>query len=256
MQLSNTTAIVTGGASGIGLACARRLALEGVHVVIADIAHEQGRNIATEIGGSFSRTDVQSSEDVQRAVDMAKARGPFRVLIHAAGIGSAGRTVARDGQPHSLEEFQRVININLIGTFNCIRLAAAGMATNEPIDEDGQRGAIITTASVAAFDGQIGQAAYSASKGGIVGMTLPIARDLAAVGIRVNSIAPGLIDTPIYGEGEASEAFKVELGKSVLFPKRIGSAEEVASLMHEMLRNDYLNGQTIRLDGGIRMPPK
>lgn len=256
MNIVGCTALVTGGASGLGAACATRLAAGGAHVVIADLAHESGRQHANEISGSFSRTDVTSEEDVERAVSMAMSRGPLRVVVNAAGIGSAGRTVNRDGTPHSLAEFSRVVGINLVGTFNCVRLAAAAMASTETIDEDGQRGAIINISSVAAFDGQIGQVAYAASKGGIVGMTLPLARDLSPLGIRVNTIAPGLIDTPIYGEGEASEAFKSQLGASVLFPRRLGTADEVAHLVEAVIANDYLNGEVLRVDGGIRMPPK
>ena len=177
----------------------------------------------------------------------------------AAGIGWATRTVGRDGSydsAHDLDVFSKVVGINLIGTFNCIRLAATAMSATEPVDADGSRGAIVTLASVAAFDGQIGQAAYSASKGGIVGMTLPIARDLAAIGVRVNCVAPGLIDTPIYGEGEAAEAFKDKLKRDVLFPKRLGSSEELASMVVELLVNSYANGEVVRIDGGARLQPK
>ncbi|MCL4165550.1 UNVERIFIED_CONTAM: hypothetical protein GTU68_035661, partial [Idotea baltica] len=181
--------------------------------------------------------------------------GALKSLVNCAGIGWAARTIGKTGEPHDLDLFQTVININLVGTFNCIRLAASGMNDNEP-DADGQRGAIVNTASVAAYDGQIGQAAYSASKGGVVGMTLTIARDLAAAGIRVNTIAPGLIDTPIYGEGESADAFKANLGQSVLFPRRLGTADEFASMALELLTNNYMNAQDIRVDGGIRMPPK
>ena len=184
--------------------------------------------------------------------------GPLRVLVNSAGIGFAGRTIGKDGQYESafdLGWFTRVIAINLIGTFDCIRLAATAMSTTEPL-ESGERGAIVNMASAAAFDGQIGQAAYSASKGGVVGMTLPIARDLSAVGIRVNTVAPGLIDTPIYGTGEASDAFKAQLQKGVLFPKRLGSPDELASMVVECVTNSYMNAETIRVDGGIRMPPK
>ncbi|HLF40455.1 MAG TPA: SDR family oxidoreductase, partial [Acidimicrobiia bacterium] len=177
-------------------------------------------------------------------------------LVNAAGIGKAGRTVDRNGEPHDLDMFELVLRVNLIGAFNCLRLAAAAMAKTEPLGGDGSRGAVVNIASVAAFDGQIGQAAYSASKGGMVGMTLPIARDLASLGIRVNTIAPGLIDTPIYGTGEKSDAFKEALGRSVLFPKRLGTADELASMVAELVTNDYMNGETIRVDGGIRMPPK
>lgn len=256
MELTQSSTLITGGASGLGAACARALAIAGSQVVIADIDHERGRTLAHELGGAFTHTDVRDADDVQRAVDMASVRAPLRIVLNCAGIGSATRTVDRSGTPHALDEFQRVININLVGTFNVLRIAAAVMSTLEPIDEDGLRGVIINTASVAAFDGQIGQAAYSASKGGIVGMTLPIARDLAAIGVRVNTIAPGLIDTPIYGEGELSDAFKANLGANVLFPKRLGSSDEFASLVLEIVKNDYMNGTVIRLDGGIRMPPK
>ncbi|HKK53255.1 MAG TPA: SDR family oxidoreductase, partial [Myxococcota bacterium] len=190
------------------------------------------------------------------AVDAASELGPLRALLNAAGIGSAMRTVDREGNPFKLDVFEFVLRVNLIGSFNCIRLAAAAMARTEPVDADGERGAIVNLASVAAFDGQIGQAAYSASKGGVVGMTLPIARDLSSIGVRVNTIAPGLIDTPIYGEGEGSEKFKAHLGQSVLFPKRLGVADEIASMVVELLTNSYMNAEVIRVDGGIRMPPK
>jgi NAD(P)-dependent dehydrogenase (short-subunit alcohol dehydrogenase family) len=181
-----------------------------------------------------------------------------RGLANSAGVGWATRTIGKDGQyssAHDLEVFRKVVEVNLIGTFNCIRLTATAMSQTEPLD-DGERGAIVNMASVAAFDGQIGQASYSASKGGVVGMTLPIARDLSAVGIRVNTIAPGLIDTPIYGQGEGSEAFKDNLKKGVLFPKRLGGPDELASMVVELLGNSYMNAETIRVDGGIRMPPK
>ena len=182
--------------------------------------------------------------------------GPLRALVNSAGLGRAGRTVDRNNDPMKQSDFDFVIKVNLLGTFNMLRQAAAAMAKTDPVDADGQRGAIVNMASVAAFDGQIGQAAYSASKGGVVGMTLPIARDLSAVGVRVNTVAPGLIDTPIYGEGEASEAFKAHLGASVLFPKRLGSSEELAFMVLDLITNPYMNAQTIRVDGGIRMPPK
>ncbi|MBA3287806.1 MAG: SDR family NAD(P)-dependent oxidoreductase, partial [Acidimicrobiia bacterium] len=191
-------------------------------------------------------------------VEMAKSMGPVRVLVNSAGIGWAQRTVGKDGSYDSaanLEAFKKVIAINLIGSFDCIRIAATAMSTTEPL-ESGERGAVVNVASVAAFDGQIGQAAYSASKGGVVGMTLPVARDLAAVGVRVNTVAPGLIDTPIYGQGDASEAFKANLRQGVLFPHRLGSPDELASVVLECVTNSYLNAETIRVDGGIRMPPK
>jgi NAD(P)-dependent dehydrogenase (short-subunit alcohol dehydrogenase family) len=256
MELEGASVVVTGGASGIGEASARRLALLGAKPVIADLNEEKGKAVAEDLRGAFVRTDVADPEQAQAAIDQALALGPLRALINAAGIGNASRTVNREGEPFPLDQFERVIRINLIGSFNCLRLAAAAMAKQEPVDADGQRGAIVNIASVAAFDGQIGQAAYSASKGGVVGMTLPIARDLAAVGIRVNTIAPGLIDTPIYGSGEGSEKFKAHLGQSVLFPRRLGVAAELASMVAELVTNDYMNAETLRVDGGIRMPPK
>ena len=256
MDLNAAAALVTGGASGIGLASARRLAALGARVLILDMNEAKGEAVAKELGGAFVKADVANEEQVQRAVDKACEMGPLRAVLNAAGIGSASRTVSRDGTPFALATFELVIRVNLIGTFNVLRLAASAMSKTDPMDDDGQRGAIVNLASVAAFDGQIGQAAYSASKGGVVGMTLPIARDLAAIGVRVNTIAPGLIDTPIYGEGEGSEKFKAHLGQSVLFPKRLGSGDELASMVIELITNSYMNGETIRVDGGIRMPPK
>ncbi len=255
MNIEGASALVTGGASGLGAATARLLAKRGAKVVIADLNEELGNAVASEVGGAFAKTDVSDEGQAQAAVDAASALGPLRVLINCAGLGSASRTVDRKGTPFDLKTFEFVIRVNLIGSFNCLRLAAAAMSKTEPIGE-GERGAIVNTASVAAFDGQIGQAAYSASKGGVVGMTLPIARDLAAIGVRVNTIAPGLIDTPIYGEGPGSDAFKEKLGRSVLFPPRLGTPEEFASMAVECVTNTYMNGETIRLDGGIRMPPK
>jgi len=258
MELNGISAIVTGGASGIGEGCARQLAARGAKVVIADLQDDKGNALATEIGGAFAHVDVTNPADVIAAIEMAKEMGPLRALVNSAGVGWATRTIGRDGQydsAHDLDVFKKVIEINLIGTFNCIRLAATAMSATDPL-ESGERGAIVNMASVAAFDGQIGQASYSASKGGVVGMTLPIARDLSAVGIRVNTVAPGLIDTPIYGEGEGSEAFKANLEKGVLFPKRLGSPEELASMVVELVSNSYMNAETIRVDGGIRMPPK
>lgn len=258
MDISGASAIVTGGASGIGAASARLLAERGAKVVIADLQDDKGQQLAAEIGGAFARVDVTSTDDIINAVEMAKSMGPVRVLVNSAGIGWAQRTVGKDGSYESaanLDAFKRVVNINLIGTFDCIRIAGTAMSTTEPL-EDGERGAIVNIASVAAFDGQIGQASYSASKGGLVGMTLPIARDLAAIGVRVNTVAPGLIDTPIYGEGEGSEAFKANLQKGVLFPQRLGYPEELGRVVVECVTNSYLNAETIRVDGGIRMPPK
>ncbi len=256
MDVSGGSAIITGGGSGLGEACARRLAAAGARCVILDMNEETGKKVASELDGEFVQADVANPEQVQLAVDTAVGLAPLRVLVNGAGIGNAGRTVDRQGEPFKYEAFEFVIRVNLLGTFNCIRLAAAMMAKMEPLDDQGQRGAIVNMASVAAFEGQIGQCAYSASKGGVVGMTLPIARDLAAVGIRVNTIAPGLFDTPIYGQGEGSEAFKAKLGQSVLFPKRLGVADELASMVMELLTNDYMNGEVVRADGGVRLPPK
>jgi NAD(P)-dependent dehydrogenase (short-subunit alcohol dehydrogenase family) len=258
MELTNSSAIVTGGASGIGAAAARMLARKGAKVVIADLQADRGEELAREIGGAFCKVDVTSTQDIINATEMAISMGPIRALVNSAGIGWAQRTVGKDGTLESaanLDAFKKVIAINLIGTFDCIRVVGTAMSRNEPLAH-GERGAIVNIASVAAFDGQIGQASYSASKGGVVGMTLPIARDLAAVGVRVNTVAPGLIDTPIYGKGDASEAFKANLQKGVLFPQRLGAPEELASMVLECITNSYMNAETIRVDGGIRMPPK
>jgi NAD(P)-dependent dehydrogenase (short-subunit alcohol dehydrogenase family) len=252
------SAVVTGAASGIGAACARQLAAKGATVVVADLQADKGEALAQEIGGVFARVDVTDTEQITAAVNAAAEIAPLRAVVNSAGIGWAQRTIGRDGQiesAHDLGAFRKVIEINLIGTFDMVRQAATVMSRNEP-DADGQRGAIVNMASVAAFDGQIGQASYSASKGGVVGMTLPVARDLSASGIRLNTIAPGLIDTPIYGEGPDSEAFKAKLGESVLFPKRLGVPDELASMVVECLTNSYMNAEVIRVDGGIRMPPK
>jgi NAD(P)-dependent dehydrogenase (short-subunit alcohol dehydrogenase family) len=258
MDIKGVTGIVTGAASGIGAAVARALAARGTTVVVADLQEGKGAALAEEIGGAFVRVDVTDTRDVVAAVERAESLGTLRVLVNSAGIATAQRTVGKDGSFESaadLAQFSRVIAVNLVGTYDVIRLAATAMGRNEPL-ADGERGAIVNLASVAAFDGQIGQAAYSASKGGIVGLTLPVARDLSAIGVRVNTVAPGLIDTPIYGTGEQSEEFKANLQKGVLFPKRLGRPEELASMVVECLTNSYLNGETIRVDGGIRMPPK
>jgi NAD(P)-dependent dehydrogenase (short-subunit alcohol dehydrogenase family) len=258
MDIKGVTGIVTGAASGIGAAVARALAARGTTVVVADLQEGKGAALAEEIGGAFVRVDVTDTRDVVAVVERAESLGTLRVLVNSAGIATAQRTVGKDGSFESaadLAQFSRVIAVNLVGTYDVIRLAATAMGRNEPL-ADGERGAIVNLASVAAFDGQIGQAAYSASKGGIVGLTLPVARDLSAIGVRVNTVAPGLIDTPIYGTGEQSEEFKANLQKGVLFPKRLGRPEELASMVVECLTNSYLNGETIRVDGGIRMPPK
>ena len=258
MDLKNSSSIVTGGASGIGAATARRFAALGSKVVIADLQAEKGEALAKEIGGAFCKVDVTKTEDIVAAIEMAASMGPIRALVNSAGIGWAQRTIGKDGNydsAHNLDVFKKVLAINLIGTFDCVRLVATAMSKNEPM-AFGERGAIVNIASVAAFDGQIGQASYSASKGGVVGMTLPVARDLAAIGVRVNTVAPGLIDTPIYGEGDNSEAFKANLQKGVLFPQRLGAPEELASMVIECITNSYMNAESIRVDGGIRMQPK
>jgi NAD(P)-dependent dehydrogenase (short-subunit alcohol dehydrogenase family) len=258
MDIQGSTAIVTGAASGIGAAVARQLAAKGATVVVADLQADKGEALAQEIGGVFAQVDVTNTEQITAAVNAAAEIAPLRACVNSAGIGWAQRTIGRDGQiesAHDLDAFKKVVAINLIGTFDMTRQAATVMSRNEP-DADGQRGAIVNLASVAAFDGQIGQASYSSSKGGVVGMTLPVARDLSASGIRLNTVAPGLIDTPIYGTGEEAEAFKAKLGESVLFPKRLGVPEELASMVVECVTNSYMNAEVIRVDGGIRMPPK
>jgi NAD(P)-dependent dehydrogenase (short-subunit alcohol dehydrogenase family) len=257
MQLMGIAAIVTGGASGLGAATARELARRGARVVVADIAEDKGKAVADEVSGAFAHVDVTQTADIIAATELAKTLGPVRALVNCAGIGWASRTIGKGGYEtaHDLAAFRRVVEVNAIGTFDAIRIVATAMAQAEPL-ADGERGAILNTASVAAFDGQIGQASYSASKGAIVGMTLPIARDLAVVGVRVNTIAPGLIDTPIYGEGPASQAFKENLKRDVVFPRRLGTAEEFASLAVEVLANSYMNAEVIRLDGGARLQPK
>lgn len=211
--------------------------------------------MAAELGGSFAHADVSDEAQVQAAVDAAVELGPLCVLVNCAGLGPAARIVDREGTPIPLKKFEFVVRVNLIGSYNCARLAAAAMTRSEPLD-DGARGVILYTASVAAFDGQIGQTPYSAAKGGVVAMTLPMARDLALHGIRVNTIAPGLIDTPIYGQGEKADAFKARLGASVGFPPRLGFDHEFASMAMELITNSYLNGEVVRLDGAVRLPPR
>lgn len=255
MKLNGTAAIVSGGASGLGEATARELAAAGAAALVADLNEQRGTALATAIGGRFVRTDVVNEGPVQAAVDAAVALGPpLRVAVNCAGIGWAARTVGRDGTPHDLAIFRNVIDVNLIGTFNLMRIAAAAIAKTEAADADGLRGVIINTASIAGLEGQTGQIAYSASKGGIVGMTVPAARDLSAVGIRVNTIAPGLMDTPLLGL--LPEENRLALGSGVLFPKRLGGPSEFGALVVAIAENSYLNGETIRLDGGLRMPPR
>ena len=253
MQIKNSVFIITGGASGLGAATAQMAAANGAKVVIADLQADLGENLAKEVGGKYCKCDVTSEDDGKSAVEAAvKGFGGLHVLVNCAGIGVAERTIGKDA-PHDLARFTRVININLIGTFNMIRLAADAMAKASP-NAAGERGVIVNTASVAAFDGQIGQAAYSASKGGIVGMTLPIARDLSRNGIRVVTIAPGLFLTPLL-LGLPKEA-QDSLGKQVPFPSRLGRPEEYAHLARSIVENEMLNGETIRLDGAIRMAPR
>ncbi len=253
MNIENCAAVITGGASGLGEACARKLTAAGARVTLFDLNEERGESVAKQIKGQFARVDVTDEDSVNAGLDRAEeAHGGTRILVNCAGIGVAQKTIGKDG-PHSLEFYQRVININLIGTFNCIRLAAVRMAVQDLVNRE-ERGVIINTASVAAFDGQIGQAAYSASKGGIVGMTLPVARDLARDAIRVMTIAPGIFRTPMMAG--LPEEVQESLGASVPFPQRLGDPGEFAALVQHICENAYLNGETIRLDGTIRMAPR
>jgi NAD(P)-dependent dehydrogenase (short-subunit alcohol dehydrogenase family) len=254
MDLASVRAVVTGGASGLGRATAARFAEAGGRVAILDRPASAGADVATSLKQAvFTPADVTSADEVGRALDSAREQlGGINVLVNCAGIGTAMKTFGKAG-PARLEEFTRVISVNLIGTFNCIRLAAAHMAKNTP-GPDGERGVVINTASVAAFDGQVGQAAYLASKGGIVGMTLPIARDLAEQGIRVMTIAPGIFETPLLGT--LPEPVRASLAKQVPFPSRLGQPDEFAALACHIVTNGMLNGETIRLDGAIRMAPR
>ena len=257
MELNGTSAVVSGGASGLGEATVRVLAKAGATVVIADLNENRGRQVADEVGGQFARTDVSDEASVAEAVNLAVATGsPLRVAVSCAGIGWAARTVARDGSPHDLASYQKVIAVNLIGTFNLMRLAAAAMAKTEPADADGQRGVVVNTASISGLEGQTGQIAYAASKGGIIGMTIPAARDLSAIGVRVLTICPGIIDTPIYGFAENVEQFKARLVAPVVFPKRMGRPDEFGHLVRMLIENDYMNSEVVRFDGGIRFQPK
>ena len=249
MELNDTGALVAGGASGLGEATARELAARGARVTIADLNEERGAALAEEIGGSFAKADVTDEAQVQAAVDAVEG---LRFAVSCAGIGWAERTVGKNGTA-TLQPFETVVRVNLIGTFNVLRLSAAAMAANEP-DAEGERGAVVMTASVAAFDGQIGQAAYSASKGGVVGLTLPAARDLARQGIRVCTIAPGLFDTPLLAG--LPEESRQALGAQVPFPPRLGRPDEYARLACHIAENTMLNGEVIRLDGAIRMAPR
>ena len=255
---SSISAVVTGGASGLGEATARALAAHGVKVALFDMNEEKGEAVAKDIGGVFCKVNVTSDADVDAGFEKARAaHGQERILVNCAGTGNAAKTAGRDRatgetKHFPLDAFNMIIQINLVGTFRCIAKSAKGMLDLEPID--GERGAIVNTASVAAEDGQMGQAAYSASKGGVVGMTLPIARDLSSEGIRVNTILPGIFNTPLMNA--APPQVKEALAASVPFPKRLGNAEEYASLALEMIKNGYFNGEDVRLDGSIRMAPR
>jgi NAD(P)-dependent dehydrogenase (short-subunit alcohol dehydrogenase family) len=255
MRIEGAGALVVGGASGLGEATSRRLHADGAQVTIADVNAEKGEALAAELGDGtrFVAADVTKPDEVEAAVDAAaQADGGLRISIHCAGVGWAERTVSKRG-PHQLQPFEIVIGINLIGTFNALRLAATRMADNEP-DAEGERGVCVNTASIAAFDGQIGQIAYSASKGGVVGMTLPAARDLASLGIRVCTIAPGLFDTPLLAA--LPEEQREKLGAGIPFPSRLGRPDEYADLACHIVQNTMLNGEVIRLDGALRMPPR
>jgi NAD(P)-dependent dehydrogenase (short-subunit alcohol dehydrogenase family) len=251
VNIDGCAAVITGGASGLGLATAKRLAKAGAHVTILDLPSSAGAEQAAAIGGAFAPTDVTSEADVSAALDLAARRGPLRIAVNCAGVGWAGRVLGKNGVL-PLDAFSAVVQVNLIGTFNVIRLAAGRIAATEPVD--GERGVIVNTASVAAFEGQIGQAAYSASKGGVVGMTLPIARDLADKLIRVVTIAPGLFRTPML-QGLPQEA-QDSLGSQVPHPSRLGDPAEFAALVEHIVSNPMLNGEVIRLDGAIRMTPR
>lgn len=253
MKLQNSTFLVTGGGSGLGAATVTRLRENGANAVILDVNEAAGNEVASSTGALFVPTDVTSEESVRQAVNLAVEKfGGIQGAVNCAGLGIAAKVLGKEG-PHALALFSRVISVNLIGSFNVIRLVAEQMAKNEP-NPDGERGVFVNTASVAAFDGQIGQAAYSASKGGIVGMTLPIARELARYGIRVMSIAPGIFDTPMLGL--LPEAARVSLGQQIPFPSRLGKPEEYAQLVQSIVENPMLNGEVIRLDGAIRMAPR
>ncbi len=252
MKLQNMSALVTGGASGLGLACARRLVEKGVKVVIVDLNREAGAAAEKELGVTYAHGDVTNTDQINAALDAAERLGTMRALVHCAGIGGAVRLVEKDGQPGSLEKYEQVVRVNLVGSFNMLRLSAVRMAKNEVVD--GERGAMVMTASVAAFEGQIGQIPYSASKAGVVGMTVVAARDLATKFIRVCTIAPGLFDTPLLAR--LPDNIRASLGASVPHPARLGQPDEFAMMAMQILENPMLNGETIRLDGAIRMTPR
>src|SRR5690242_6785630 len=253
MKLQGSVALVTGGASGLGAATARRLAQGGAKLVIVDRDEAKGAELAKELGAGFAKADVTDAAQIEAAIAQASAMGPLRIAVSCAGVGWASRTLDKTGKPHDLDLFKTVIGINLVGTFNVLRLGAAAIAKTQPL-EHGERGVIVNTASVAAYDGQIGQIGYAASKAGVVGMTLPAARDLAPAGIRVLTIAPGIFDTPMLGA--LPEDKRAALASDVVFPKRLGNPDEYGALVVSIVENGYLNGETIRLDGALRMPPK
>lgn len=256
MQIQGQAAIVTGGGSGLGEAVARELARQGARVAVLDINAEGAHRVASDIGGLACRCDITDTASVLAALDAAQERhGPARMVMNIAGIGTARRVVGRDGQPAPLEDFERVVRVNLVGTYNVVRLAAARLVALPPLEGgDGERGVIVNTASVAAFDGQVGQEAYAASKGGVVGMTLPLARDLAQWGVRVCTIAPGLFATPLLQELPAE--VQASLAASIPFPRRLGQPAEFAALAAHIVANGHLNGEVIRLDGALRMAPR
>ena len=255
MIIQDVSAIVSGGVSGLGEATTRRLVAGGARVVMMDLNEEKGKAMEDELGDSvkFMKTNVASPDDVSAAIAAAEAMAPLRIAVNCAGIGSIGRTINRDGTAHDLDAFKKTIEVNLIGTFNVIRLAAAAMSKLDPLEAN-ERGVIINTASVAAYEGQIGQAAYSASKGGVVGMTLPIARDLSVAGIRVLTIAPGTFDTPMLGM--LPEEIRQAIANGIPFPKLLGDPAQYAHLVEHMVQNSYMNGETVRIDGALRLAPK
>jgi NAD(P)-dependent dehydrogenase (short-subunit alcohol dehydrogenase family) len=254
MNIDGQAALVTGGGSGLGAATARELARQGAKVAVLDINAEGAAAVAREIGGLGLACDITSTDSVQQALSAAaQAHGPARILMNVAGIGGAKRVVGKDGTPMPIEDFKRIVDVNLVGTFNVIRLAAAAMVKLPPLD-DGERGVVVNTASVAAYDGQVGQEAYAASKGGLVSLTLPLARDLAQWGVRVATIAPGLFLTPLLHQ--LPEEVQQSLAASIPFPKRLGRPGEFAELAAHIVRNTHLNGEVIRLDGALRMAPR
>jgi NAD(P)-dependent dehydrogenase (short-subunit alcohol dehydrogenase family) len=254
MDIAGASAVVTGGASGLGLATARRLAAAGASVVLLDLPSSDGEQVAASFGGSavFAAGDVTDETSVDQALDVAEDLGPLRVVVSCAGIGPPARVLSKDGSPHSLSLFRKVLEVNLVGSFNVLRLGAARMLRHDPVE--GERGVVVNTASAAAYDGQIGQAAYSASKGGIVGLTLPVARDLADKLIRVVTIAPGLFNTPLLAS--LPESAKASLAAQVPHPSRLGDPDEFGALVEHIVANPMLNGEVIRLDGAIRMAPR